>query len=213
MIPMGPQSTGHTITMKTFLHIGCNLKRKDKTTAGFNTPDWQELRLDIDPTVEPDIVASMLDMAPVADASVDAVYSSHNIEHLYAHEVGVALGEFRRVLKPDGFLVITCPDLQSVCALVVADKLTEPAYSSKAGPVTPLDILYGFRPRLAEGNLFMAHHCGFTQTVLTATLQVSGFSSIAARRRPNHLDLWALATASPQPDETLRALALAHFPE
>jgi len=80
--------------MSTFLHIGCNRKHKDQTTRGFNTPEWQELRLDIDPEVQPDIMASMLEMTPVATASVDAIFSSHNIEHLYPHEVPVALREF-----------------------------------------------------------------------------------------------------------------------
>jgi predicted SAM-dependent methyltransferase len=70
--------------IKTFLHVGCGRQRKDATTQGFNTPEWNELRLDIDETVEPDIVGSMTDMSAVADGSVDAVFSSHNIEHLYA---------------------------------------------------------------------------------------------------------------------------------
>ncbi|MEO5344101.1 MAG: hypothetical protein H7842_12335, partial [Gammaproteobacteria bacterium SHHR-1] len=68
--------------MKTFLHIGCGPKRKDKTTQGFNTPQWQEVRFDIDESVNPDIVGTMLDMSAVASESVDAIYSSHNIEHL-----------------------------------------------------------------------------------------------------------------------------------
>jgi len=45
----------------------------------------------------------MLDMPAVADGSVDAIYSSHNIEHLYPDEIPVALKEFLRVLKPEGF--------------------------------------------------------------------------------------------------------------
>lgn len=44
---------------KTFLHVGCGSKRKDQTTKGFNTPDWPELRLDIDENVNPDIVGSL----------------------------------------------------------------------------------------------------------------------------------------------------------
>lgn len=119
--------------MKQFLHVGCGPKHKDRTTAGFNNPDWHELRLDIDESVNPDIVGTMTDISAVADASVDAVFSSHNIEHLYPHEVPVALAEFKRVLKEDGFVVVTCPDLQSVCALIAEDKLTEPAYTSLAG--------------------------------------------------------------------------------
>ncbi len=64
--------------MKTFLHVGCGPKRKNQTTQGFNTPDWTELRLDIDARVAPDIIGTMTDMSAVADASVDAIFSSHN---------------------------------------------------------------------------------------------------------------------------------------
>lgn len=88
------------------------------------------IRLDIDPTFNPDIVGSITDMSAVADNSMDALYSSHNIEHLYPHEVQIALKEFLRVLRPDGFAIVACPDLQSVAELVAQDKLTEPAYQS-----------------------------------------------------------------------------------
>jgi ubiquinone/menaquinone biosynthesis C-methylase UbiE len=196
--------------MKTFLHVGCGPKRKDRTTAGF--ADWNELRFDIDETVQPDLVGTMIDMSSVSSESVDAVFSSHNIEHLYPHEVPVALSEFLRVLKPDGFAVITCPDLQAVCALVAEDKLTEPAYTSPAGPIAPLDILYGHRPPMARGNLYMAHRCGFTEKVLSGTLQSSGFKRVASMKRgAPYLDLWALATKADLIEEELLSLAKNHF--
>ncbi|ROR03158.1 class I SAM-dependent methyltransferase [Desulfosoma caldarium] len=198
---------------KTFLHIGCGSKRKDQTTRGFNSPAWREIRLDIDPAVQPDIVGTMTDMAAVPNESVDAIFSSHNIEHLYPHEVPVALHEFLRVLKPSGFAVITCPDLQSVCALIAEDKLTEPAYVAPAGPIAPLDILYGHRPSLARGNLYMAHRCGFTQKVLTGTLLASGFATVVAMRRGRpYYDLWAIGSKRPRSDDEMRALAAEHFP-
>jgi predicted SAM-dependent methyltransferase len=204
---------GKNHIMKTFLHVGCGSARKDRTTKGFNTPDWNELRLDIDENVNPDIVGTMLDMADVEDTSVDAVFSSHNIEHLYSHEVAVALSEFKRVLKDDGFVIITCPDLQSVCALIAEDKLTEPAYTSPAGPITPLDILYGHRPSMAQGNLYMAHRCGFTQKVLIEALQTTGFATVASMRRKHPCyDLYALATKAAFSELDLRNLAAAHFP-
>ena len=56
--------------MPTLLHVGCGPKRKDRTTAGFNQPQWRELRLDIDVSVKPDVVGTMTDMRAVADASV-----------------------------------------------------------------------------------------------------------------------------------------------
>ncbi len=200
--------------MKTFLHVGCGQKRKDKTTRGFNTDEWQELRFDISPAVAPDLIGTMLDMSAVADASVDAIYSSHNIEHLYAHEVPVALKEFLRVLKPEGFLVLTCPDLQSVCALVAEDKLTAAAYQSPSGPITPLDILYGHRPSLAAGEHYMAHKCGFTLRVLQASLRAAGFASLAGmqRGRSPFFDLWVVASKTPLPESALRDLAAQHFP-
>jgi ubiquinone/menaquinone biosynthesis C-methylase UbiE len=198
--------------MKSFLHVGCGPKRKDRTTRGFNTPDWTEIRLDIDASVQPDVIGTMTDMSAVVSESVDAIYSSHNIEHLYPHEVPLALAEFLRVLKHDGFFVVTCPDLQSVCALIAEDKLTEPAYTSPAGPIAPLDILYGHRPALERGNLYMAHRCGFTQKVLTGTLQAAGFATVAAKRRGHpYYDLWALGTVSALQGDALRALALEHF--
>ncbi len=155
----------------------------------------------------------MTDMSAVANASVDAIFSSHNIEHLYPHEVPVALAEFLRVLKPDGFLVVTCPDLQEVCRLVAEDKLLEPAYTSPAGPITPLDILYGHRPPMAKGNLYMAHRCGFTEKVLNGTLRASGFSAVASRKRGHpYYDLYALACKGATEEAELRLLAGAHFP-
>jgi ubiquinone/menaquinone biosynthesis C-methylase UbiE len=199
--------------MRTLLHIGCGPKHKHQTTRGFNTPHWHELRLDIDKSVSPDIIGTMTDMSSVADASVDAIFSSHNIEHLYPHEVGIALREFLRVLKPEGFLVVTCPDLQEICRLVAEDKLLEAAYSSPAGPIAPLDILYGHRPAMARGNLYMAHRCGFTEKVLTGTLRVSGFKSIATCKRAHpHYDLFAVATKNDVDEAGLRELALLHFP-
>lgn len=197
---------------RKFLHVGCGPARKPHVAPGFLSDEWQEIRLDIDQTAEPDVVCSMLDMAPVPDASVDAVYSSHNIEHLYPHEVALALAEFLRVLKPDGILVLTCPDLQSVCRLIAEDRLTETAYVSPAGPIAPLDILYGHRPQLAAGNLFMAHHTGFTVRTLAEALRSAGFCSVAGRSRSLSLDLWIVASKALLSEDEISRLAETHIP-
>lgn len=199
--------------MPKFIHVGCGQKRKNRTTPGFNRPEWEEVRFDIDVNVQPDIQGTMTDMAAVPTGSMQALFSSHNIEHLYPHEVPVALAEFRRVLSDDGFAVITCPDLKTVCALIADDKLLEPAYESPAGGIAPLDILYGHRPAMAAGNLYMAHRCGFTEKVLVGTLKAAGFASVASRSRPGpYFDLWAVASVAPMEPEALRALAIHHIP-
>ena len=130
--------------------------------AGFQGTNWRELRLDADASVQPDIAGSMTDMPAVASASVDAVFSSHGMEHLYWHDVPKALAEFLRVLKDDGFVVITCPDVQAAAAMVAEDRLFDTAYESAAGSITPFDIFYSYRPFVEQNPQWMAHHCGFT---------------------------------------------------
>lgn len=180
--------------MQKFLHVGCGPKHKAQTTPGFNTDAWTEVRFDIDESVKPDVIGTMTDMQAVSSSSIDAIFSSHNIEHLYPHDVPIALAEFFRVLNSSGIVVITCPDLQSVCALIADNKLTEPAYQSPAGPISPLDILYGHRAAMQRGNLYMAHRCGFTRDVLHGTLKQAGFASVIALSRPQYFDLWAIAS-------------------
>ncbi len=177
---------------KAVLHVGCGVANPNKLHKTFRSPEWREIRLDINPDVKPDIVASITEMPAVRSRSVDAVWSSHNIEHLYPHEVPVALGEFHRVLKPAGFALVTLPDLQRVAELIAQDKLDEPAYVSPAGPICPIDILYGHRRSLAAGNLFMAHHTGFTATTLKGALVDVGFVKVNTRR-DDKFNLWAVA--------------------
>jgi len=195
-------------SLKTVLHVGPGHRQSGaKLPDGFESGEWKEIRLDIDPGNEPDILGSMLDMSAVGSGSVDAIYSAHNIEHVYAHEVPLVLAEFLRVLKPEGFVVVTCPDLQAVCAMVAKGGLTEPAYQSKAGPITPLDILYGHGDALKAGYHFMAHKTGFTEGSLTQALLEAGFAQVASKCRARGWDLWALATKGVMGDEVLREMA------
>jgi predicted SAM-dependent methyltransferase len=60
----------------------------------------------------------MTNMSSDSTESVDALFPSHNIEHVYTHEVHLALSEFIRVLRSEGIVVFSCPDLKAVCALV-----------------------------------------------------------------------------------------------
>ncbi len=197
--------------MKKFLHVGCGPQTK-KGLKGFNSDDWSEIRFDIDKKVNPDIEGTLTDMRLVETASVDAVFSSHNIEHLHSHEVPKALEEFFRVLKPDGVVVITCPDLQSVCEAVVNDKLTDTLYVSPAGPICAIDILYGHRGFIAAGNEYMAHKCGFTYTSLTTAFFQAGFPNVFGGRRPDAFDLWLIAFKQKADEETVKAMAATFLP-
>jgi tetratricopeptide (TPR) repeat protein len=190
------------------LHVGCGAYAREKLPPVFRHTGWREIRLDIDPDVQPDFVASMTNMHVIADGLVEAVYSSHNIEHLYPHEVALALQEMHRVLKPDGFTLIKLPDLQEVARHVADGKLEDPLYMSPMGPIAPLDILYGHRPSLAGGNVFMAHRTGFTGSTLGAALIKAGFAAVMVQRNVAAFDLTAIAFRSrPDPAQLARAQA------
>ncbi len=158
----------------------------------FTKGDWDEIRLDIDPQAAAHLTGSIVDMSGlIAAQSFDAVWSSHSLEHLYAHEVPRALSEFFRILKPDGFALVSSPDLETVAALVAAQGLDHPAYMSPAGPITPLDMLFGHTASIARGLTSMAHNTGFTCASLGNALAQAGFAMVLVKR--DRFDLWALA--------------------
>jgi SAM-dependent methyltransferase len=158
----------------------------------FANAAWREVRMDIDSGTAPDIVGSVTDMrSSISSGSFDAVWSSHSLEHLYTHEVPAALSEFRRVLKPDGFALIACPDLEAVASVLLEHGLDHVAYVSAIGPITPLDMLFGHRSSVATGNRYMAHKTGFTAARLGRLLLEAGFDTVLAKTEK--FDLWMLA--------------------
>jgi SAM-dependent methyltransferase len=173
-----PSSDGR----KTVLHVGCGPPDPAKLDVMFHGPDWRELRFDIDPGVKPDIVGTIVGVTNVKDESVDAVWSSHNIEHIHAHEVPLALRGFFRVLRPGGFTLIATPDLQWAAALIAKGNLERPILDSDLGEIAPLDIVYGHRGSIRQGNEFMAHHTGFTAKTLGTKLREAGFEDVSVTR-------------------------------
>ncbi|MCF4130234.1 class I SAM-dependent methyltransferase (plasmid) [Methylobacterium sp. SyP6R] len=157
--------------------------------------------MDLDPRVKPDLVGSMTDLSAFGDGTIGAVWSSHNIEHLYDHEVPAAFSEFRRVLSRDGYALVTTPDLAAVAQLVVDGHLEEAAYQSPAGPVSALDMIFGHRASIRSGFELMAHRTAFTAERLGRLLLEAGFPKVLVRRGRRY-DLWAVALMSETiPDE------------
>ena len=178
--------------MKNLLHVGCGYNTK-KNILKYYDDEWKETRVDINPDVKPDILGTMTDLSNVQSNFYDSIFSSHNIEHVYMHEVSIVLKEFYNVLKQNGFLVITCPDIKSVSRLVIEDKLLETAYESPAGSINPADMIWGHGKSIKKGNEFMAHKCGFTKKTLMNALTEAGFKSVAGVEVPEHFELWAIA--------------------
>ena len=163
---------------ETVLHVGC---------GGATLPDWlsefAEVRLDINPDCQPDIVAPMTDLGDIGP--FDRVYCAHALEHLYEHDVTKALREFHRVLKPGGAVHIFVPDLEDV------QPTDEVLFVAEAGPITGRDLYYGFAPYVAQTE-FMAHKTGFVRATLEAALRAAGFGRTGLARLGSH-NLYAAA--------------------
>ena len=81
--------------MKTLLNVGCGYTNISQLKS-FNRVTWKEIRLELDIKVKPDVVGTLTDMSLIETGN--AIYSSYNLDHIYAHEVPIALKEFYRVL-------------------------------------------------------------------------------------------------------------------
>ena len=153
---------------RTVLIAGCGEEGQQWTEQ-----DWSVVRLDIDPRTNPDIIGSMTDLGDIGP--YDAVACNNALEHLYPHEVNLALREFHRVLRPGGYAVIQVPDLQDV-------KPTEDLIPEIG--MTGLHLFYG-DPALLEHFPYMAHHSGFVEDTLRRVLGMAGFE-VQTKRLPCH---------------------------
>lgn len=187
---------------RVLLHVGCGKKRLAQLPEHF-AKGWREIRDDIDAGCDPDIVGDIIDLGAIEDDAVDAVWSSHNIEHLFAHEAPVAIAEFRRVLTSDGFLIITCPDLASAAKVAATKGLGATLYTSIMGPITPRDVIFGHQASVKAGGHYMAHKNGFDLISLNALLNDAGFAKIYGERRG--YELWFIATNVSMTTESIRA--------
>ena len=71
--------------------------------------------------------------------------------------------------------MVFVPDLEDVKAT------EEIILQSPAGPITGIDMMYGYRPAL-ESNPHMAHKTGFVSATLNDVMKSSGFSRVHTQR-------------------------------
>ena len=166
--------------------------------------------LDIDPAGAPDLVLDGRRLDELDPGQFDAVYCSHNLEHYFRHDVPKVLAGFFHVLKPGGFAQIRVPDLVGLMTRVVQGQidLEQPIYVSPAGPIAPLDVIYGLGRQIeASGVDFFAHKTGFSDQSLSRAVEQAGFSPNFARVADLEINL--LAFKGPADPAHLRLFGLA----
>ncbi len=171
---------------------------------------FEHVLLDIDPQGAPDIVLDGRQLGELAAAQFDAIYCSHNLEHYFRHDVPKVLGGFFHVLKPGGFAQIRVPDLTELMRRVVQGKidLEETLYVSPAGPIAPIDVIYGLGRQIETSGVdFFAHKTGFSDQSLARAVERAGFAPNFSRVADLEINLIAFK-GTPDPDN-LRLFGLA----
>jgi predicted SAM-dependent methyltransferase len=174
------------------VHLGCGARRVE----GWLNCDISRSDFNLD------LLARRL---PLPDNCADVIVSQHVIEHLELHEQLIPLfGEMRRILKPDGKVWLSCPDMEKICAAYVYDKgnaLWEdrrkrfPNFTLNGAPVQHL-INDFFHQRGQHRNLFDLE-------LLTWALGQAGFQP---PRRVCEADLLAAHPEFPERNDDIQSL-------
>jgi predicted SAM-dependent methyltransferase len=128
-------------------------------------PDWKIL--DIEERPEVDFVGDAQDLSQFEDSSIEMIYASHVLEHFHygvGNELVNTLREWFRVLEPGGQILISVPNLQTLCWLY-------------GRPNLGLDDRYHLMRIIFGGhsNEFDVHRVGFDTDILASYLQGVGF--------------------------------------
>ena len=90
------------------LHLGCG----PNYLPGF-------LNIDANPGRRVDLWLDVRNGLPFPDDTVDSIYSTHMLEHLYHDELGRLFSDCRRVLKPGGGVRFIVPNLETAITAYV----------------------------------------------------------------------------------------------
>ncbi|MDX9703662.1 MAG: methyltransferase domain-containing protein [Candidatus Auribacterota bacterium] len=115
-----------------------------------------------------DINLDAINLSIFPDSSVDLIENHHIIEHLSFEQANIALREWSRVLKPAGYLITTCPDIDRITLLWSQYKgsANDTEFSDYI-----LKMIFG-----SQENEGMFHKSGYNISILSKMLIDFGFT-------------------------------------
>lgn len=132
------------------------------------------------------IKASFTRPLPFKDESFAAVLCSEGIEHCSTQLQ--LLREFGRVLKPNGTLILTTPNILNLRARL--SYMLTGHYSFKRDPIS--EVIQK-RSEMESGDIYIGHVCLVTYFALRFMLKLAGFSRIAVTTAKYSLSAVCLA--------------------
>jgi len=141
------------------VHLGC---------GPVSHPDF--INIDGFPFNHVHFVSRIDKLKMLKDDSVDMIYASHCLEHFHYRETRKILKEWRRVLKHNGDIVLSVPDL---------DRLVEIYKQCNNNPELIIEQLMG-----GQNNKYNYHFNAFNKISLSNMLTDIGFSDVEEWQSP-----------------------------
>lgn len=156
------------------LNLGCG----DKILPGYVNVDVVEARAG----KRPDVLCDLHDLSVFPDNHADEIMAIHVVEHFWRWEVEDILREWVRVLKPEGRMILECPNLASACE----EFLKDPDVYSREGKEgqRTMWVFYG-DPSWKDP--YMIHRWGYTPKSLSRLMESVGLSQV--RQEPAQFKL------------------------
>lgn len=139
------------------------------------------------------ITADLRKRLPFESESVDCVYGSHVLEHLYEDEARALLVECRRILRPGGVIRLVVPDLFGLARRYVATASAGRQALAGPSPADQFNDDLHFRPRTIRNGHplfrlystvteFHTHKWMYDAESLIERVQAAGFASVGERQ-------------------------------
>lgn len=118
------------------------------------------------PGANVDFIGDIRDLSQFKDACCRSIYASHVLEHVGQCDMLSTLKGLRRLLIPKGELMISVPDLDTLCTLFMNKEL-------------PLQSRYHVMRMMFGGQIddFDFHYIGLNLEILLNYLEPAGFAS------------------------------------
>jgi len=139
------------------LNVGCG----NKILKGFINIDLPDNYSGKKPDIEADVRK-----LPLSDNYADELHAIHVIEHFYVWEIIDILSEWKRVLKPNGILILELPDLNKILLWF------------KIKSINSQMTFWGLYGDPNHKNPAMCHKWAYTFNMLEGLLSEIGFINI-----------------------------------
>lgn len=153
------------------INVGCG----SRTIDGYFNCDIEH---NPDAPRAPDLLCDAKSI-PLTDGCADELLAVHVFEHFYRWESETVLGEWSRLLKTGGKLVLELPDLVKCCQNYLDGRM-------KGGKHPDQLARWGIYGDPRTGNKYMSHPWGWSPLELEKLLLANGFIKVKHKETQFH---------------------------